>query len=130
MSTLTDAQLATLQGLLDEREATLRDSVREAKSHDPNPPGVQVSEGEDLVEEGDTRFRTGIEHVELMRDQEELSAISAARERIADGSYGECVECGAPIGYDRLQAQPSAKRCLTCQEAYERHHESTPRYTS
>lgn len=33
---------------------------------------------------------------------------------------GDCVECADPIEADRAAASPTAKRCLTCQEAFER----------
>jgi RNA polymerase-binding transcription factor DksA len=66
--------------------------------------------------------RAGIEHAELQRDLQELREIDAARERIADGRYGECVDCGQPIALERLKAQPTAQRCIACQAAYEKTH--------
>ncbi|WP_204350221.1 TraR/DksA family transcriptional regulator [Klebsiella pneumoniae] len=36
-------------------------------------------------------------------------------------SYGICVDCGEAIPFLRLQAQPTAMRCLPCQTACERH---------
>lgn len=34
--------------------------------------------------------------------------------------FSECLACGDPIETDRLKANPSARRCLMCQEAFER----------
>ncbi|GAA4417176.1 TraR/DksA family transcriptional regulator [Acidovorax lacteus] len=51
-----------------------------------------------------------------------LTQIDAALQRIAAGTYGECVDCGADIAPARLQATPEAARCLGCQEAAERPH--------
>jgi RNA polymerase-binding transcription factor DksA len=31
-----------------------------------------------------------------------------------------CVDCGASVGYERLEAYPTAKRCLACQQAHEK----------
>ena len=56
----------------------------------------------------------------LIRESQELQEIEAALARIADGSYGSCYDCGAEIGTPRLQAYPAARRCLPCQEKYER----------
>jgi len=28
--------------------------------------------------------------------------------------YGRCVECGRPIGIDRLRARPATTRCVDC----------------
>lgn len=50
----------------------------------------------------------------------ELSAVEAALARIANGSYGECADCGVRITPARLQATPEATRCITCQEKAER----------
>ena len=46
--------------------------------------------------------------------QQEIRAIDAALGRIADGSYGICVNCGDPIGAERLDAVPQAPRCRDC----------------
>lgn len=48
-----------------------------------------------------------------------LAAIRAAEDRIATGEYGTCAECGRPIGFARLSAQPAALRCVACQESLE-----------
>jgi DnaK suppressor protein len=41
-----------------------------------------------------------------------LADIDAALERVAAGTYGRCVVCGAPIPEARLQARPFAATCL------------------
>ena len=41
----------------------------------------------------------------------------AALERIQDGSYGFCEECGEAISPARLRALPWAALCIRCQEA-------------
>ncbi|UUZ64436.1 TraR/DksA C4-type zinc finger protein [Polaromonas sp. P1-6] len=70
---------------------------------------------QDPGEDAEERFRHGLEHVDLQRDQEELRAIQQAQERMADSSYGSCIDCGQPIPFERLKAQPSASRCIACQ---------------
>ena len=53
--------------------------------------------------------------------------IEAARARMADGSYGVCMQCGGDIPFERLQAQPTALRCIACQSEYEKTHPPAPR---
>ena len=130
MSHLSEAQLQTLEQRLAEREAELRTRVREAKEEAAERPSMQGPQVEDMVEEGEQRYRTGMEHVELLRDQEELTEIAATRERIATGRYGECVDCGQPISFERLQAQPTAQRCLICQGNFEKRHGTALRYSA
>jgi DnaK suppressor protein len=48
-----------------------------------------------------------------------LGLINEALERIADGSYGECVECGGEMQPKRLEAVPWARHCIPCQEKQE-----------
>ena len=50
---------------------------------------------------------------------EEYNRIMRALEKIADGTYGICIDCGGDISEKRLQSYPNAARCLACQEAYE-----------
>ena len=61
-----------------------------------------------------------VERAEIDRDQQELREVRAARRRIVAGTYGQCVDCGAPIQKPRLLAQPAALRCTACQTLFER----------
>ncbi|WP_242342496.1 TraR/DksA family transcriptional regulator [Anaeromyxobacter terrae] len=44
----------------------------------------------------------------------ELADIDAALARIQEGSYGCCLNCGGPLGLQRLRAIPEARYCLAC----------------
>ncbi len=62
-------------------------------------------------------------HVQGLRD------VESARRRIAEGSFGTCIDCDADIGFERMLAYPTARRCLSCQETREKMfaHKGTPR---
>jgi DnaK suppressor protein len=51
----------------------------------------------------------------------ELGDIDAALERIQAGTYGTCTDCGIIIAPARLNAYPTAKRCIDCQALVEHH---------
>jgi DnaK suppressor protein len=53
-------------------------------------------------------------------DTAEIANVNAALKRIEEGSYGECMECGAHITEARLHAAPEAARCIHCQEKLEK----------
>lgn len=53
-------------------------------------------------------------------DERLLEAIDAALQRIEDGTYGKCVNCGAQIPEDRLEAMPWATLCIECKRKEER----------
>jgi DnaK suppressor protein len=48
-----------------------------------------------------------------------LYHIDEALRRLRTGTYGNCVECGKPIGASRLKAVPHARMCIKCKEAEE-----------
>jgi len=54
------------------------------------------------------------------RDMQEIESARAALERIDAGHYGTCIDCGLEIAPERLRAQPTAARCIHCQEKNER----------
>ena len=60
-----------------------------------------------------------VEAGEAERDGVEIAAIERTLQRIEDGSYGVCVQCGVDIPPARLKAQPLAARCVPCQSARE-----------
>lgn len=53
-------------------------------------------------------------------DERLLVAIDAALQRIEAGTYGKCVNCGAPIPEERLEAMPWATLCIECKRKEER----------
>ena len=48
------------------------------------------------------------------RRQQEMTQIDSALRRLADGTYGDCVECGEPIAEKRLLLDPAAPLCIDC----------------
>jgi DnaK suppressor protein len=49
-----------------------------------------------------------------------LKNLTQALERMRQGTFGECAECGGDIELKRLEAIPWARYCVRCQEARER----------
>jgi hypothetical protein len=45
-----------------------------------------------------------------------IGEIDAALDRIAAGTYGRCVHCGAAIPEERLEFRPFASGCVSCQQ--------------
>jgi RNA polymerase-binding transcription factor len=53
-------------------------------------------------------------------DHGQLGLVKDALVRLQEGSFGECVHCGAQIGAKRLEALPWTPYCIACQEKMER----------
>jgi DnaK suppressor protein len=49
-----------------------------------------------------------------------LAAVDSALARIDEGTYGTCVNCGAQIPPERLEAMPWATLCIECKRKEER----------
>ena len=50
----------------------------------------------------------------LQNEEQLLDEIAAALERIRQGTFGRCEECGGAIPKARLQAVPYARYCVAC----------------
>lgn len=55
----------------------------------------------------------------LSASSETLHLIDDALERIEAGTFGQCEECGAPIGERRLKVKPYASLCVACRQKEE-----------
>ncbi len=77
----------------------------------------------DIGDEGDRADTERTHEVSILlsvRDKEKLDAVEEALERVREGTYGVCEECGDEIGGGRLKAMPLAKSCLNCQSQMEK----------
>ena len=50
----------------------------------------------------------------LVRTDQTLAELVAARERLAAGRYGVCERCARPVPAGRLLARPEARFCVPC----------------
>jgi RNA polymerase-binding protein DksA len=76
------------------------------------PGSVANPDRADLAYEYAYRARR-ISMVEQLEDQ--LEEIDTALQRIEDGTYGQCTNCGNSILPERLEALPQAELCIDCQ---------------
>lgn len=102
---------ARIRQLQQEIDAALGDAaqVSEALGHHGDTGDSSVADDQATADFSDAR-----------RDLQELHACEAALDRLDEGRYGMCTDCTQAIDPLRLQAQPSAARCLYCQERWER----------
>lgn len=115
MSTFNTTQIQAFQNSLQQREAQLLQELADAQGE-----REQAQDAEDLPREPDANQTREVSdrevrHAEQMRDARELQAVRAAIQRIAEGTYGECIDCGKAIALERLKVSPAAMRCIACQ---------------
>ena len=76
-----------------------------------------------VVEDGDAAQASETRDMSFARRERlaaRINALTQALERIARGDYGRCEECGGDIEPQRLQALPTARTCINCQQQRER----------
>ncbi len=111
---LTPKRLNGLLAALDARERELHALVAERRSA-LEEQGLAADPAGDEADRAFGRVRSTIENDLLDLHLNELARIDAARAKAAEGSYGLCGDCGDPIPFGRLQANPTALRCAACQ---------------
>jgi RNA polymerase-binding protein DksA len=120
---LTDRQLSEFRQLLKNRYQALREEIRaELLQSDEERYQELAGQVHDAEEAAVADLLVDLNLAGIDRHIQEIRDIDAALIRIAEGSYGICIDCEQPIGVERLKAYPTAKRCLKCQEVYERTH--------
>nr|WP_308605865.1 TraR/DksA family transcriptional regulator [Massilia sp. DJPM01] len=80
----------------------------------------------DVREQAEADLLADTDIGQLRLELDDLQAIDEALARVAAGSYGTCTGCGGRIAVRRLRAQPAARMCLSCQEAFEQHRQTPP----
>jgi len=117
---LSESQLALLQDRLREQQAELRAEVREERAEsDSERDRRSAREVQDRGDDANTEQWREANAAMIDHHEDAISGIQAALSRVESGTYGLCVDCGESIGFQRLQAYPSANRCLACQSKAE-----------
>ncbi len=70
---------------------------------------------------GQAIFESNDEFAMNEHETAELGDTEAALGSIDAGTYGQCTDYGMTIAPARLNAYPTAKRCIGCQTAVEQH---------
>jgi DnaK suppressor protein len=74
----------------------------------------------DFYDDVDLEKDKQMSHMMGERERAKLNDIDDAIEKIQDGSYGTCEECGEEINKKRLKIIPFARYCVRCQADVER----------
>jgi RNA polymerase-binding protein DksA len=119
---LTREQTAMLEARLQQRKHELNGEIDDKLQ--ASGQGLQELSGEvgDAGDESVAHMITDLDLASANRDAGELRDVELALQRIREGSYGTCVQCGADIEFERLNAQPTALRCVECQTQFEKLH--------
>ena len=127
MDALTQKELNHFARILAERKQRLAEEMRRVLARSNNERYADIlAGGGDAGDASIADLLSDVTLAEVARDAAEIRDINAAQARIAAGTYGVCIDCGEPIGRQRLEAYPSAKRCLADQQRREQTRASAP----
>ena len=106
-----------LRTILEDRRREIQSEVQ-SRMKDVRADTGQAGVVDD-VETSESDIQDEIEFALIQMKAETLHRINAALERLEEGTYGRCFECGEEIEPRRLRALPFAVRCKDCEEARE-----------
>jgi len=96
--------------LLKEREKIIGDVKQmDESSKEMGQDGIQ-----DIGDEAATIYNKQILLTLNENERMRLRELDEALDRIENGTYGVCEECGEPIGLKRLEVRTVAKYCVPC----------------
>jgi len=92
-----EAQLAELK----DRLSRVEEDLAEPLNADASEQAVEVQDDVPL-------------EAQALLIRRSIASVDRALERIANGTYGECVRCGGEIAPARVEARPEAALCIDC----------------
>ncbi len=126
IAALDNKQLAHYKSTLMDRYHQLREKIRQDLLRSGHEHYLDIAgEVHDLGDESFADLLVDLDLLDTDRDVEEIRDVEAALLRIAAHSYGQCCDCEQPIPIERLQAWPTAKRCVQCQSRHEKSHQQS-----
>ena len=113
----------TLSRILDQETERLQKAIQiQEELTVPRPHQVGDEADHALSHADQGKHQAVVEHLRQL-----LSQVQAARERLAAGTYGVCMECERPIPPERLEALPYAALCVSGQSKREKSRLGRPR---
>jgi len=132
MASLTPSDITRFRDRLRARDLELRRQIHSSLVNAEDKTYAEVAGRVlDVAEQSVADMFADDKILLINKEVAEQTDVVAALARITDGTYGACVDCEDEIGVKRLDAYPTAKRCIRCQTHYETQHrgggrDSTP----
>ncbi len=116
---LTHAQREMLAQVLRERQQVLQAQLQghqQGRSQAEKALAAREQDGNDAKQfASDQEIGATLTN----RERSELAALAAALQRLHEADYGQCVDCGKRIPFERLLVEPQTQRCVACESKRE-----------
>lgn len=114
---MNKAQLKKFRSLLEEKRDEIVKKAKQTLDED------MTLDSNDLPDEMDLASSEYLQSFTFRlrgREKSFLEKITKAIQKIDDGTFGKCEECGEDISVKRLEARPETTLCIRCKEDQER----------
>ena len=121
MANFTEEQLTQLKAALHRRYLNLQQEIHNEMGHSADTRDFDLTDYlNNIPDDIDTAL--------VDRQINEMRELEMSMKYLSELEFGDCIDCGNEIGFERLLAYPSAQRCIACQSQYEKDfpHESNP----
>ena len=104
-----EEKLRAQQSLL---ERNMISAVKEGRQSSPD----DLQDAADLAVQS---YQKELMFLQGTQGHTQLTQVRHALDRLEEGAFGECLQCGQMIGERRLEAVPWTPHCIACQEKIE-----------
>jgi DnaK suppressor protein len=122
-NTMNSIDLKAMQDLLLDRSKVLEVDLdgleSETMGDDADPAGSHSMAPEQMAELASDASEKAIMYGRMESESGELQEVREALERLENGTFGLCENCGEAIPLERLEAIPYASLCVKCKSAEE-----------
>src|SRR5215813_10482101 len=109
-------KLESFKKKLEERQQALRKTV--SRTEEDGRIADQDT-AQDIADRAASSYTKEFLFSQSNNERQLLQMVETALQRIREGAFGECVNCGNEINSKRLEAVPWTRYCIACQEKLE-----------
>ena len=109
-------KLESFKKRLEERQQSLRKTV--SRTEEDGRIADQDT-AQDIADRAASSYTKEFLFSQSNNERQLLQMVENALQRIREGEFGECVNCGNEINGKRLEAVPWTRYCISCQEKLE-----------
>ena len=127
---MDEKQLEGFRRALVELRARLSDSAeglnnQALKAGEDSADDLSDVPAEHMADRASDNFMRDLKIGVLENTDAEVCDINHALDKIEQGTYGQCEECGTDIPVKRLKALPFARLCVSCKEEDEQQNQQS-----
>ena len=109
-------KLEAFKKRLEDRQRELRQNV---SRNEQDGRAADMDSAQDIADRASSSYTKEFLFHQSSNERQTLQMVEGALNRIREGTFGECINCGNEINPKRLEAVPWARLCVPCQSKLE-----------